>query len=100
MLKTKFCYKCFAPWDGLLNPGIRETCHKCDEDLHVCLNCRFYDEHKPNQCQNDTDPVLDKKKANFCEEFEFILRAAPETRPKIKTDEDAAREKFRKLFKN
>jgi hypothetical protein len=99
MLKAKFCYKCFFVWNGLTQPGIRETCHKCTEDLHVCINCRFYDTHKPNQCQNDTEPVIDKKKANFCEEFEFIAREVPQAGPRDKTEKDAAREKLKQFFR-
>lgn len=93
----KYCHKCHTIWERSGQPGIRETCIKCSEDLHICLNCRFYDEHKSNQCQIDNiDPVTYKEKANFCDEFQFADRPLP---GKYTDNANKAREQWKKLFK-
>jgi hypothetical protein len=93
----KYCHNCHTEWEGVTQPGIRETCDKCSADLHICLNCRFYDERKPNQCQIDNvDPVTDKERANFCEEFQFADRPLPE---KNVDKTSRAKDQWRKLFK-
>ncbi|HBU70132.1 MAG TPA: hypothetical protein DEE98_07100 [Elusimicrobia bacterium] len=71
----KLCHKCGLEWPGPGQPQPKAECVKCGYDLHVCLNCRFYDTSKPNQCSAGVDEVvLDKEKANYCDEFEFIQR--------------------------
>jgi len=46
--------------------------HAQAQDLHCCLNCRFYAPGRPNDCMSPTvEPVRDKERANFCGEFEF-----------------------------
>jgi hypothetical protein len=72
----KYCHQCGTGWEGVTQPGIRETCTHCGEDLHVCLNCRLYDQKKSQHCQVETDPVRDVARANFCEEFLFADRPA------------------------
>jgi hypothetical protein len=84
----------------LTQPGTRETCNSCNEDLHVCLNCRFYDLFKAYQCQiNNIDPVKNKERSNFCEEFQFADR--PFTKNDDKTDKETqkARDLWKKMFK-
>jgi hypothetical protein len=90
----KYCHKCRNPWQGFGQPGTKEQCTQCSEDLHCCLNCRFYDTHKPNDCQVDTDPVLRKDRFNYCEEFQFADRDVP----KDKNTENKARDQWKKLF--
>ena len=68
----KLCHKCKTEWKNISQPGTKETCGKCGEDLHVCLNCSFCDEHKPSGCtEPDADPVLNKERFNFCDYFRF-----------------------------
>jgi hypothetical protein len=53
----------------------------------------LYDIHAPNQCKSPTtELVLDKGKANFCDEFEFAEDRGP-------TRDDGAREKKRDAWK-
>ena len=53
---------------------IRDDCPACGRDLHICLNCEFYDRNAYRQCRETIrEPVGDKGKANFCDFF----RAAP-----------------------
>ena len=42
--------------------GSRDTCSRCNADLHSCRNCSFYDPSKNNQCSEpQADWVRDKK---------------------------------------
>jgi hypothetical protein len=51
--------------------GKRDTCPKCDADLHACRNCRFYDPGKHNQCvETQAAWVRDKDAANYCDYFQ------------------------------
>lgn len=50
----------------------RDECPKCKTELHVCLNCSFFDEKKAYGCKEErADPPRDKERANFCEYFKF-----------------------------
>jgi hypothetical protein len=49
---------------------IRDTCPRCDSDLHACRNCQFYDPGKHNQCaETQAGWVRDKEVANYCDYF-------------------------------
>lgn len=49
---------------------IRDECPACGRDLHICLNCRFYDANAYRQCRESIrEPVQDKEKANYCDFF-------------------------------
>jgi len=71
---------------------------KCRADLRVCLNCTSYDVRAAHQCrERRADPVLEKGAGNFCEYFDFAVRAwsgGPGADPR----EQAARERLKKLF--
>ena len=81
-----------------MQPGRSDSCHKCGNDLKVCLNCVSYDPKVAHQCRDRrADPVAEKHMANFCEYFEMVRRDytvpnAPSSR------EAAAREQLKKLF--
>ena len=47
------------------------TCPRCRKYTHVCRNCRFYAQGRPNDCLEPiAEPVADKERANFCGYFE------------------------------
>ena len=49
---------------------IRDECPACGRDLHICLNCEFYDRNAYRQCRETIkEPAQDKEKANFCDFF-------------------------------
>ena len=79
-------------------PGRSDSCHRCGNDLKVCLNCVSYDPKVAYQCRDRrADPVAEKAVANFCEYFEMIRReyvAPASANPR----ESAAREQLKKLF--
>ncbi|MEA3471407.1 MAG: hypothetical protein U9R24_06795 [Thermodesulfobacteriota bacterium] len=52
--------------------GRRDICPFCGSELHVCLNCRFFDPGSYNDCREpQAERVVDKMKSNFCDYFEF-----------------------------
>ncbi len=76
----------------------RDTCPKCDSDLHSCRNCRFYDPGKHNQCaEPQAEWVRDKEAGNYCDYFSPnpILSASKRTSSKA----EEAKKKFDSLFK-
>jgi len=78
--------------------GRRDTCPKCDADLHSCRNCQFYDRSKNNQCSEpQAEWVRDKEAANLCDYFSPnpILSAAKRS----SSPADDAKKRFDSLFK-
>jgi len=50
----------------------KSVCPKCNRDLHVCLNCRFYAESAHNKClEPKAEFQRTRDRANFCDYFEF-----------------------------
>jgi len=50
----------------------KSVCPKCGNDLHVCLNCRFYAESAHNKClEPKTELQRTRDKGNFCDYFVF-----------------------------
>ena len=77
-------------------PGVKETCEKCSAYLHCCWNCRFYDPSKHNQCAvPNTEWVVDKEGANFCDEFQFADTGGQAA---TKPPQEKARNAFESLF--
>jgi ribosomal protein L40E len=75
MAMTRHCWKCGAEYTLPGTPGRSESCHRCNSDLKVCLNCVSYDPRVAEQCRDRrADPVAEKHMANYCEYFEFIRR--------------------------
>ena len=65
------CHKCGAVVE-LEKVGRRDECERCGSDLHVCLNCTFYDLGKSNQCHEpQVERVTEKHRSNYCDYFQF-----------------------------
>ena len=80
--------------------GQRDTCPKCNSNLHSCRNCQFYDPSKNNQCaEPQAEWVRDKAAANLCNYFapNPALFASGDS-PASKADE--TKQKFDSLFKS
>ncbi len=74
--------------------GFRAEC-SCGEDLHVCLNCRFFNETSYNECEEPlSDRIKTKDRLNFCEFYEATNKNASNS---LKVDDFLA--KAEKLFK-
>jgi hypothetical protein len=66
------CRACGATieWDGPV--GRRDVCSKCEQDLHTCQNCRFFDERAPLQCKEPAAEYVGiKDQSNFCTYLEL-----------------------------
>lgn len=95
---TRHCHKCGSEYILNGNPGRSETCEKCGADLHVCLNCIFYDRAVAYQCrERRAEPVQEKHAANFCEYFDFIRRVYV-ANADLNSREQAARDALKKLL--
>lgn len=94
------CWKCsetieLPPAGRVLS---RDTCPKCDYDLHACRNCRFYDPAKHNQCaETQAEWVRDKEAGNYCDYFSPSPAPGAGQRPPSRGD--AVKKKFDSLFK-
>lgn len=69
----KQCHKCGEAWvSEKKQPAVKAYCEKCSAYLHCCVNCRFHDKSRHNECRiGTTEWVGDREGANFCDEFEF-----------------------------
>ena len=48
----------------------RDECSHCSGDLHICLNCEFYDRHAAKECREpNAELVSNKERANYCDYF-------------------------------
>jgi hypothetical protein len=71
-------------------------CEGCDAYLHSCLNCKYYEPGRPNDCYiPNTEKVADKATCNFCDSFEF---RQGERAPGQGGDAGEARDQFEGLF--
>ena len=95
---NRHCHNCGWEWTLAGLPGRGDSCHQCNADLRVCLNCISYDPRVAHQCRDRrADPVAEKHMANFCEYFDFIRRVWA-AKGQASTREDSARDQFKKLF--
>jgi len=68
-MKEFSCFKC-STLHKLERVGFRQECDSCNEDMHVCKNCEFYDESSYNECREpNADRILEKERSNLCEFF-------------------------------
>lgn len=50
----------------------KSTCPLCGADLHICLNCTFYEETAHNKCREPkAEFQRTREKANFCDYFRY-----------------------------
>ncbi len=95
------CFKCgeAIPVGSGEKVRLRDTCPKCDADLHCCLTCRFYDAGAHNQCREpQAEWVRYKEEANHCDYFEPLVGASRRRGAGAEATA-AARKKFDDLFK-
>lgn len=93
----KQCHKCRKEWTSVKKqPGVKEVCEGCNAYLHCCMNCRFHDKSKHNECAiPTTEWVGDRQGCNFCDEFEFADAKLETGRHEQK---EKAQSAFRGLF--
>jgi rRNA maturation protein Nop10 len=90
-MKCAFCHEEIAE----TKIHIRDECPACGRDLHICLNCEFYDANAYRQCRESIRELIqDKEKANFCD---FFRAAKSDTADTGKESDDF--KKLQDLFK-
>ena len=93
-----FCHACGAEVRVQEKILRSDECPSCGKDLRCCRNCRHFDAAVHNQCREVVaEWVADKERANFCEYFDPSASARGR---KGQSDQEDAREKWRKLFKS
>ncbi len=64
------CFNCHKELTFADFIPFKESCEKCNCDVHCCKNCQFYDPSAYNSCKEpQADRVLEKERANFCDYF-------------------------------
>jgi hypothetical protein len=66
------CHACDAPIEMAAGErvGFRDTCDRCDADLHVCLCCVHHDPSAHNECREPgSERVSQRDRANRCDWF-------------------------------
>ncbi|HPC85586.1 MAG TPA: hypothetical protein P5238_01005 [Smithellaceae bacterium] len=91
----KNCSRCQKEIPGDTPTGRQAQCPFCGADLHVCLNCIFYERGIYNDCrESQAERVLEKSRSNFCDYFQYRNGAVnPGKRPA------GLQEKLSNLFK-
>lgn len=74
----------------------RDECPYCSGDLHICLNCEFYDPHAAKECREPiAELISNKERANYCDYFR------PSTgKISANSKADEAKKQLDALFKN
>jgi hypothetical protein len=91
------CSKCGNPCPITDRIGRRDTCPKCEADLHTCHNCRHFNHRAHNECNEpQAEWVREKERANFCDYFEPRRGGVASGRD---TGRDQSRARFEDLFK-
>ena len=79
--------------------GARDTCPRCNADLHSCRNCDFYDRSKNNQCSEpQAEWVRDKEAANYCDYYRPNAKSRATVAGGL-SKVDEAKKRFDSLFK-
>jgi hypothetical protein len=92
------CFSCNAAIELAAGErvGFRDTCEKCDSDLHACLNCTHHDSSAYNQCREpNAEWVSERERANRCDYFVYGDRS----RDSAGAERASARTSLDDLFK-
>jgi hypothetical protein len=77
--------------------GFRDCCDRCGSDLHVCLNCHFYDDGAHHECrETSAEWVRNKERSNVCEYFRPLSSAASDLSSEKAKAIDALDDLFKK----
>ena len=90
-----YCYHCgtYQEESALHKISFRAECIQCGASLHSCVNCRYYKEGMPNDCEiAEVENVRNKEAMNFCEFFQSSQNIGG-------VKKNAGKERFDDLFK-
>lgn len=89
------CHACGADIGVEERVGFRDECPRCFRALHVCLNCKHWDESAGGLCKEPVaEKVRDPDRGNLCDWFTFREGARGDAQALA-----AARAAAEKLFK-
>ena len=89
------CYFCRAEIELKGRVMRKDTCPGCGNELHACVQCRFYDPGYHNQCREPkTEMVRDREKRNLCDYFVFGGAGGSS----LAQEQEKARQKLEELF--
>jgi len=91
------CFFCKKIVENIDRVGRRDTCPHCDQDLHICKNCEFFEPTAFNECkESQAERVLEKEASNFCDYFlaSNLSDASDRSDPS-----DDAKKKLEEMFK-
>ena len=95
------CYACGASLEALGRVYRSTLCPSCAKEVHVCLNCRFYEPGAHWDCRETiSEPVRDKERANFCDFFMLTEEDRHSSKSSDSEKARGARSKFDNLFGN
>ena len=93
-----YCFACGIEFPENIQVYRTTECPGCGRDVKVCLNCKFYSPGSNYDCREHiSEPVRDKEKANFCDNFKLGDRKSEGGKDKKATE---ARSAFNDLFGN
>ena len=97
MTHSIVCYRCGESLAALSLPFSRQDeCPSCQNHLHVCRMCEFFDPNVPRQCrEDDAEDVTEKERLNFCDYYKPTESAFDAKR---KRESDAAHAQLDALF--
>ena len=70
--KSIYCWKCSEQLEVPSGPlPFKSICESCLTWQHACVNCKYYQIGKPNDCLvPNTESVQDRESFNLCGEFD------------------------------
>jgi CO dehydrogenase/acetyl-CoA synthase gamma subunit (corrinoid Fe-S protein) len=78
--------------------GREINCLECGKPTRVCLNCRWHDKSKANDCAEPmAEEVMEKERPNFCNFFEPEIKDKQGNQNKSEKDHLAAAEDLFKI---
>ena len=97
MTHSIVCYRCGESLAALSLPFSRQDeCPSCENYLHVCRMCVYFDPGVPKQCrEDDAEDVTEKERLNFCDYFKPSDNAFDSSK---KRESDAAHAQLDALF--
>jgi|SRR5882672_6453255 len=97
----RHCRACGAEISSAERIRRTDECPACASDLHSCRNCRHFNPKVHNQCEEPVaEWVSDKERANFCDYFAFSEGRGAGPAGERPSAQEAAREKWKKLFES
>ncbi|MBW2262298.1 MAG: hypothetical protein JRG91_10030 [Deltaproteobacteria bacterium] len=92
--KHYHCHKCKQELEFEVKMQRTDTCPHCGADLHVCMNCEFWDPGERNQCREHiSEYVPDRERTNYCTFFTFLSGD-----PEAAADKEGIKAKLDSLF--